>query len=525
MKTRLSILLLLFVFGLTSCFDDETSPGTQEVGAIEIGKLRDTAMISYNQNVLRVLPDVKAGYPESEMKYAWYIYGGSFEDKKNYRENRIDENGEKELAYEVNLPSGVYTVVFEATAPNDYVQTATFRLSVSTPFSQGFYILKENADGNTELDLLTADGLVSDLMNSMLGASLSGKPLGVSVIYNNGYIDEEDAEMKSDNMVHVFAERDYRAFRTEDMYQTFSRDNLMFEPVSPDETFCAAMMDMNGIIFLSDKGFYRSSAGISSGKLGVPEIEGGSKFIQSLEAGAAATVFWNGKTHTLWDMTMGDLAEEDLGTGQKPYELPAGINAADLECLASGLNYSVAGDVAWFLCEERSSGKRLFFHIEAVELGFWQYDLNIKVHVVSADKHLAKGSVVAGNGLSASVLYVVDNNELYLCDLDMKTETPFSLQGLEGEITYISNNYLNLYDYSGERQDGSFDYLVVASRTGEGYRLYLYDKLVGGIPTGKAKEIVGGTGTVKGVCYLSTTLTSDAWSVWTYYGPLYPYGN
>ncbi len=525
MKNRLSILLLLFVFGLASCFDDESSLGTQEVGSIEIGGLRDTAIISYNQNVLRVLPDVTAGYPESEMKYAWYIYGGSFEDKKNYRENRIDENGEKELAYEVNLPSGVYTVVFEATAPNDYVQTATFQLTVSTPFSQGFYVLKETADGNTELDLLTDDGLVSNLMETLLGAPLSGKPLGLSVVYDNGYIDEEDLEMKADNMVHVFTEQDYRAFRTEDMYQTFSRENLMFEPIPSEEAFCAAMMDMNGIIFLSNKGFYRSSTGVNSGKLGVPEIEGGSKFIQSLQGGLAATVFWNEETHSICEMSAGDLAEEDPWTGERRYELPAGIQADGLECLASGLNYSVTGDVAWFLCEERNSGKRLFFHIKAEEAGFFQYELKIDVHTVPADKHLAKGTVVAGNGLSASILYVVDNNKLYLCNLDMETETPFSLQGLEGEITYISNNYLNLYDFFGGPQEGSFDYLIVATRTGEGYKLYLYDELVGGIPTGKAKEIIEGTGTVKGVRYLSTTLTSDAWMLFYYYGPLYPYGD
>ena len=48
---------------------------------------------------------------------------------------------------------------FEATATaNGYAATAEMKLSVSTTFSQGFYILKETADGNTELDVYTQKG-------------------------------------------------------------------------------------------------------------------------------------------------------------------------------------------------------------------------------------------------------------------------------------------------------------------------------------------------------------------------------
>lgn len=525
MKNRLFILLLLLVFGLTACFDDESSLGTVEVGEIEIKGLPEKeSIISYNGKVLRVSPDVKAGYPESEMKYAWYIYGGSFEQKSDYRAYPIGEA--KELAYEVNLPSGSYTIVFEATAPNSYTQTATFSLAVSTPFSQGFYILKETADGNTELDLLTDDGLVSNLMESLLGAPIAGKPVGLSVIYDNWYIDEADLEMKADNMVHIFTEQDYRAFRTEDMYRTFSRENLMFEPIPADEVFNAAMMDANGIIYLSNKGFYRSSKGISSGKLGVPEIEGGSKFIQSLGAGSAATVFWNEETHSLCEMSTGDLAEEDIWTGEAYYELPSGIHPEDLECIASGMNYAVLGDVAWFLCQDRNSGKRLLFQVTAEELAFMWYSINVDVRTIVSGKHLATGNVIAGNGLDASVIYVSDNNELYLYDLETGEETPFTLQGLAGDITYMSNNFLNCYDWTGPL-DGNFNYLMVATRTDNGYKLYFYDKLVGGIPTGEAKQTIEGTGTVKGVRYLSATLTSDDWlnAMFSYAGPLYPYGD
>lgn len=518
MKNLTYIVLLWMATVLASCFQDDSSLGTREVGAIKIAELKDTSMISYSGKVLRISPKVEAGYPEAEMSYAWYIYGGSFEEKNDYRAYPIGE--EKELAYEVNLPSGSYTVVFEATAGNSYAQNTKFSLTVSTPFSQGFYILKETAEGNTELDLSTKDGLVENLMESLLGESLKGKPIGLSVIYDNGYIDDRDLEMKADNMVHVFTEQDYRAFRTEDMYQTFSRDNLMFEPVPADETFCAAIQDPNGICFLSNKGFYRSNTGVSSGKLGVPDVEGGSKFIQSLGAGQAATVFWNEETHGLGEMTDGDWSER--------YELPSGFDATNLECLASGLNHSTAEEIGWFLCADVNTGKRLLFMIKAEDPTGWGfYEVTeITVNAVAADKHLATGNVIGGNGLDASAIYVADNSGIYLFDLATQAETSFPLQGIEGEIVYVSNNYLNI-NFLGTLSPDNFNYLLVGTQKGDQYNLYFYDNLVGGIPVKAPKQIITGTGTVKGVRYLSTTLTSADWNniIFMYTGPLYPFGD
>lgn len=519
MKKLIYILSLFLVFGVSSCFEDDSSLGKIEVSDIEIGDLKDTSMVSYNGNVLHLSPEVKTDYPEGEMSYAWYLVKG--DETKGYRTNCIAEV--KDLAYEINLPSGVYTLVFEVrSAVNSYTRTATLKLTVSTPFSQGFYILKETADGNTEVDLLTQDGLVKDLMTSLLENPLQGKPVNLSVVYDNGYIDDETLEMSSANMLHVFTERDYHGFRTEDMRQIFDRENIMFEPVSLDEAFCT-MIQTSAITCLTNKGLYTSGVGASSGRLGVAELEGGSKYIQSFLAGMAGDVFWDGETHTLCSTVAG---------GPMEYELPVGFETASLECIGCGLNYMSGTDEGWFLCRDRNSGKSLLFCLKSIELAFWQYDLELEVRVVVPGSHLAKGDIVAGNGLDAKVIYVVDNGQLYLYSLDSETETPITLQGLEGEISYISNNYLNLCDYFGQPQEGNFNYLIIATRNGTGYNLYFYDNLVGGVPKGTAKTIIKGdtedtTGEVRAVRYLSTTLTSGELvnNVFSYNGPVFPYGD
>ena len=515
MKNLIYILLLFMVCGATSCFDDDSSLGTIEIGDIEISGLKDTSIVSYNGNILQLSPEVKAGYPEEEMKYAWYLVKGN--EKQGYRTHCIGED--KDLSYEINLPSGVYTVVFESSSTsNSYTKTATFILTVSTPFSQGFYILKETADGNTELDLLTQDGLIENMMTSLTEAPLNGKPISMSVVYGNGYIDDETLEMSSANMVHVFTEQDYRAFRTEDMKQTFSRENVMFEPMQDNETFYTIIQPYN-ITCLTSKGVYSGSSGESSGKLGVPEVEGGgSKFIQSFSAGQGGDIYWNNQTHSLYNATAGEEME---------YNLPAGFEAASLECIASGLNYMNGTDEGWFLCQS-GNGQRLLFNVTSEMVMWGMYETKVEAHAVDGTKHLAKGNVIAGNALDAKIIYVADNGQLYTYTLDTQEETNFTLQGLEGEIIYICNNYLNLNDWFGSPDPGNFNYLVVATRNGAGYHLYLYDNLVGGIPKGAAvRKVSGESGKVKAVRYLSTTLTPNDLTnnVFSYSGPVFPYGD
>lgn len=522
---KISIAILLFtVLGMAACFEDDSTLGTVEVGDIEIAALRDTSIVSYNGNVLHVEPLVTAGYSEDEMNYAWYIHGGQFDEDGDvpggYRTNCISE--EKVLDYEVNLPSGVYTLTFEAMADNGYAKTTRMSLTVSTPFSQGFYMLKETVDGNTEVDLLTQDGLNSDILGKVTGAALSGRPVGMASIYSNGYINEDNQQLESGNVLHVMTEGDYRGFRTEDMGEVFNRSNLMFDAMPADETPLTMIQDVNGIVLMTNNGFYRGTPAMegyvsSSGKFGMPTFEGGSRYIFSLAGGWVATVCWNEDTHSLWEMTYAEL----------PWELPAGISQENLSCLASGMNNYTNTDYGWFLLEDGTSGKRLL----AMVTGDMFMGTTVDVREVPAGTHLAEGNLFASVGMGAHALYVVDDNLLYMYNLQDGREDNVPLTGLDGgTITYIGNNYLNVRDYNGNSVDGNFNYLLVATGDAGSYKLHFYDNLVSGAPVGTPFQVIDGTGALKGVRYLSVTFDASNWNnvfdMWTMtnsYGPCYPF--
>lgn len=112
MKKYIILSVLFTLFGLVSCYDDDSSLGTKNIGDITIGTLEDASIISYSGNKLIREPEIETTYPDDQLTYAWYIY--KEDQDKGFRTNKIDSV--KNLSYEVNLPAGSYTIIFEATA-------------------------------------------------------------------------------------------------------------------------------------------------------------------------------------------------------------------------------------------------------------------------------------------------------------------------------------------------------------------------------------------------------------------------
>ena len=525
-KISIFILLLFVLLGMGACYEDKSSLGGIEVSDIKINDLQDVSIVSFSDNILHIEPIVESGYPEEEMRYAWYIHGGIFDDDSRidggFRTNLISET--KVLDYEINLPSGIYRLIFEAIAPNGYSQWKEMHVTASTPFSQGFYLLKETVDGNTEVDLLMTDGLNENLMEKAIGEPMPGKPVGMTVVYNNGYINEETQDLDAANILHVISENDYRGFRTEDLVQIFDLSNLTYDgPLPNGEQPASIIQYSSGAALMTDGGIYTTSTAImgteTSGKFGVNIYPSGSKYIFAMEGGMTGVSFWGENTHRVYD----NLSDEPEPLD---WELPEGVDANNLSCIASGLNTYLGLETGWFLLKDNTSSKRYLVLLGTEKIGYYDYACIIEVREIPAESHLAKGNLFAGCGLQAPVIYVVDNNLLYTYDINSKLETQIPLPGLSGgTITYIGNNYMN--DNYGD-ESGNFDYLLLATNDGGNYTLHFYDELVSGAPKNAPFQTIEGIGTIKGVRYLSLSFDGEAWmyvsNPWIgSNGPCYPF--
>lgn len=495
----LSILWLWLALGMAACYDDDSSLGENFIPDIMISPLRDTTIVSYKQNVLEITPQVVTEYDESELSYGWYIYNANSgmtttgEPTDGFRSDTIGT--QKTLSYEVNLPSGTYGIILEVKADKyNYSRTARMNLFTVTEVSHGYYILKETAGGGTDLDLVSTKGFRADLLTEKYGAPLEGKPVNLSVVYGQGFIDEESLDVSYCKAVEVFSEKDFRAFRAEDFAEVHNKESIFYGGGHEDEELYSMVQTITGMYLLTDRGYYETEAcgstgwfGIScSGKYAFPESTGGSKHCQLFrKTKSGSLMYWNSTDRALY-----------LTTDRVPYELPEEIDTLSLECMASGTNFIGGVETVWFLVHDAANNRCLIVPKWIGE----EERYEVEVTKIDPAQRFAKAEIMAGNTREATIIYFVSDNKLWAYNIISKGEFEIPLpQAVEGTICYVSNPFLNIVREEGNSVD--FKNLLVATDTGEGYCLYVYENLRGGVPQGSV-EPYRGKGDLKSVRYL-----------------------
>lgn len=511
--------LITLLFGAAGCYEDDSTLGTKNVPDIEIAELGDTTMVSFSGKVLNVLPEVTTGYAAGSLKYAWYYYSDKEKAKGDiagYRKNRICDT--RELAYEMNLPSGNYTFVFEVTSTeNNYIRTQQMKVRVTTEFVGCFYVLKETADGHSELDLVKGTTLNPDVITKVNGAPLEGAPVNLSYIFNQGYMDGETLKANGARAMYVFTEKDCRVYNTENMAEILNRSTLTYGGLAEGEMPSGAI---NGLVLMmfTDKGMYNTrpydpSLGYeSAGKYGLPTGAGATRFMVAMGFGMTGYVYWSEAAHHLYITDM---------NGQTPspltYTMPAGLDEADLSCVACGQNYVGEVETNWFLVENPATGTRWLYLLDGAQ--------NVtKIQQLDASLHIAQADIVVAKTLNASVIYSIHDNALWYYDWLHNTEDRVPLPGIPSDETlaYVSNQFLQVVN-SGISQETAYDYdhLIVGTQQGGSYKLYFYDDVVGAMPQ-KAVEPVVGQGKVKSVRFAAPIVLGCFDLVMPFYGPLFP---
>lgn len=491
------IILYMFVFlasGMVACFDDDTTLGMDFIPDIAISGLRDTAIVSFSGNLLEITPEIVTEYDESELSYAWYLDYGQKSPAEPAKQEKIGE--EKTLSYEVNLSTGEYNIYLVVTAEKyDYSRRAKMKLSATTAFSEGYYILKETADGRTELDFAVGSDLNEDLMTARFGAPLEGAPFNLTITYGQCYIDEETQEMAYTKGISVFTEKSVHIFSAEDLDQVHDPSTMFYagEP-QEGERFYSVVQDGGAMYLFTNKGLYHTNAGgefipgwedVYTGKYGVAQGTCASKHAQNM---TDAVAYWNEAEHLLyWG--------HSLDSQPLNYDLPEGMDAATAECMASGTNYVGGVETEWFLLRDAANNRCLVIPTDTKnECGIVEID---------PASRFAKAEVVAGNTRSATFIYFVSDNRLWAYRLDGTAEYEIPLPGVEGTITYVSNPFITVSGVASGNEPIDLNSLVVATEVAEGYNLYIFgkDNLVGGAPQ-RAVEPLSGTGKLKSVRYL-----------------------
>ena len=216
-----------------------------------------------------------------------------------------------------------------------------------------------------------------------------------------------------------------------------------------------------------------------------------------------------------WDEVQRMLCLADynaVGSTVMEYELPDKMSPETVNCIACGLNYVGRQETVWFLLED-ASAKRCLLLLSGSRVK--------KVVLLDASLHIAQADVVAGNALSATIIYVVHEDKLWAYSWDGNNEYEIPLPGVEGKLDYVSNQFLKVGSFGVKTEN--YDALIVGTTEAEKYNLYIFDNMVGGAPQ-EAVEPYRGVGRVKSVRYvpsISVSLTDFMMAM--SFGPIAPW--
>ena len=487
MKRRIITIIMaaLISFTVSSCYSDDSSLGDpSSVQSIEISDIPPQSVISYAGNVLSITPEITTGYPESDLQYTWYIYVDKDINTTGFRSNVI--GNERTLNYEVNLASGAYVVVLEVKSiTTGYARYTRTTLNVSTEFSDGFYVLKETDGGLTDIDMVTSNGVSSNIITKLSGEPMKGAPTALAVLYMQQYVNPDNNQMGVANMLNIFTTEDYRAYRTEDMKQTFDHSTICYAGENNDDVYYNISNGANFGFLMSKKGISSKSmkgAGtLSTGKFALPAIDDeATKHIQMLSCGRMGMAYWSNATHGV------RCADVNCSYATDVTSDPTGRQ----QCIASGINRIGGVETVWFLAEDRQTAKRTLYRVSSMGALTDAKELDPSMHI-------AKASMVAGCGGSASYIYAIDNGKLYAYGWATGSEVEVPLPGVSEAVSFVTNQWFFVAGFGDTSYN--FDNLIVGVQGAGSYKLYFFDSLVGGFPTKEAYLTASGAGKVKSI--------------------------
>lgn len=512
MKTKFNYIIgiaCMVVSMMTSCYSDDSTAWTQEVAGITIEGMESAyTSTAYVGEHLVVNPTITTGFSDADMEYRWLLI--------NEKTGTTDENGntiepdtigkEKSLDYEVNLAPGQYQLrLYARNLKNDYLATAYASLSVQTDFSQGFYILKETAEGNTELDMVNSKNVLSEnLLQKVKGITMQGKPLNLSPAYDVAYVDEETDEMKENHALVISSHsRDFCILRVTDLATIKDKSNLYFDEAPAGEVPFSYIPGIFGITLVTSGGFYETGGG-GTGQFGLPVVEGKiSPYHYYDYSSYGGGAHWDEGTHSLMSRNYNNRVSgvtDWSGNGELTQ------NLTNFDCIFCGYS-DVASVEGQFILRDNTNGDRYLYQLSG---GFSGQYLKSRTKL-AAGSHMANADYYACNSISASYIYCVDGGKLYACvvNSDNLDEVEIKPEGIPAseQINFVANQFCR---YMG---GDSFNYLIVGTQSGNNYKLYFYE-MNGGAPAGQPINTVQGTGKVKKLRYINQSYSS---SYVTYY--------
>lgn len=504
MKTRFFIYLALPLALATAACTDDDSTYSNDSHYIRLGGLEETySMVSFNGDELRISPTVETSFPADDLDYLWTSYNDVSDDNANFSLDTVKVDTlsrERDLATPINLSDGTYTLRFRVTSKSTgYSREISTTLNTASALSQGFYVLKETTDGNTDVDMYNATSaqLIPDIIQSIHGQSMQGRPRCMDINYQQCYIDREAGSNAVANIMCVTTERNEARFmRVQDFQTVMDSTNYHYDFVAGEVPY-RTIRGYFSIYFLTSNGVYNCYTSVvpGSGVIGAFAGDGASTHVAlGGMSNFYGPLYWSEDTKSIESVDYNGMAAV-VSSAVDGY----GVTGLNYDCLFCG-HCGVNGDNVYFLFQDKDDNNKKYLYTIAPGMGINEVT---DVTVVDAQSHFANARLRAINGQTATIAYAVDGNSVYSYDLAGSDHAEKELQ-FDGIPSGETIGYVANYFYNGT--DEAFDYLVIGTQSDSTYHVYFYN-MVGGEPSGKPVMTFSGQGTMKKLAYVNATVS------------------
>ena len=481
------ITILFSAAVLTSCFEDKGSDKYDPFGQITVSGIEgEYSLISF-ADVLEINPQVTSTDPSDSFEYLWTIYENTNVVVGGYI--KTDTIGrEKDLHYPLNLSPGTYTVILRvANAANGYAEFFNTTLRTGTPFTTGYYFLKQTADGNTEMDFRNPAGdMFYNLLKERLGEPLQGTPNRLTIVSGYSYMDLETTESKTGTIIMPTSVKDVRLMLVADLSLVYDHKTMFYGETPEDEVPHVAFLNIFDYPFyLSSKGSYMTSSGI----YGYPTVPAGGC---SMSKHMIFSPGFNGYpiTASMFDELNGRFVKVDYNNYLLGHIDNNGLSSSNIRHKLLFMGTSATSSAAgWAIFEdETDSTVRYLYRLASATT-----NSITSIVTINPSLHFNRAQIY-GTNKSMQRLYGAIGDKLYMYNAESGEETELTPTGFGTgeEITMITH------------KNGQGNYLIIATYKDGKYKVYMYI-MSGGAPYGAPEIVAEGTGKVVDIQHTGTT--------------------
>jgi hypothetical protein len=510
-----------------SCYKDKSNTTFKTLNEIKINGIKDFYRVTRITGFFNIKPTVISKNKAVDFEYFWGCY--KEEEKLVFENTKIDTiqiGKEKELKSNVKLDVGNYVLIFGVKNVKTGIVTLknTF-LAVETVTSNGFYILKENNKGFTDLDFYNqqSEKLVTNIIaKTHKENSLKGKPVSLGYTEQFNYFDPQtNKNIANIKCVIPMSESDMSIIQIKDIKELANYNTLFYSiPKSLCKPTAYIWKIYSYAYFINDgKAYYKPIDVINRSKFSFAvDIE--KKEYNNYSLSQYFIFFHNHERYNpiAFDKTHSTFCT--LINGKLCLFKNEGMDMFHEKYYP---NKNLASDICYMSCCKNMMGMPFGIALLKKNSAYYLYhlDVNTSLDIETIKNMFGFDLDEAKKYQRSNLVFLIDTLSLYPAGVEFANADLYSTHKEGPFIYYTKDNKISIYDienkkrkliktldagekitYINQTNIQETDLLIVASSLSNGnYKIYLFGLEMESI--GKLEMSIKGKGKVKDIHYMT----------------------